>query len=218
MRIAMIRTRSNRFGFTLLEVIVIITIVAIMSSILYSALKPSGEDFRADKIRSDLRVASQALSLYRTENNNAFPADWREMGFEKPNPPKYVAMGAVRTLSAPPSYPESWRTQESTGLTELSYLYHLGVRNLIGKYEPKYLFDEHEHPVFTASFFQKLSPGNESAWSFAPPDMSVYTGSGKVKARRRLGGFTDGHVKWGPEFELWEMELLYKMEFEGILK
>jgi type II secretory pathway pseudopilin PulG len=213
------KNQLKQRGITFAEVLIVMGIIATLSGILWMVLAPKVmQSARTAAITGGLKQAAAALAIYRGDNNDAFPDDWRDMGFEKPNLPKYIALGSVRTLSAPPSYPESWRTQESTGLTELSYLYHVGIRSLISKYEPRYWFDEHEHPTFAAKFFEKLSPGNESAWSFVPPDMTVFTGNGKVKARKRLGGYTDGHVKWGPEFELWEMELLYKMEFEGLSK
>ena len=63
----MTKTRSNR-GFTLLEIIVVVAIIAILAA--YIAPKVAGrvDDARISKAKSDIRVLESSLELYKLDN------------------------------------------------------------------------------------------------------------------------------------------------------
>ena len=60
-------TRNNR-GFTLLEIIVVVAIIAILAA--YIAPKVAGrvDDARISKAKSDIRVLESSLELYKLDN------------------------------------------------------------------------------------------------------------------------------------------------------
>ena len=61
------KLRSNR-GFTLLEIIVVVAIIAILAA--YIAPKVAGrvDDARISKAKSDIRVLESSLELYKLDN------------------------------------------------------------------------------------------------------------------------------------------------------
>jgi general secretion pathway protein G len=61
------KTRSNQ-GFTLLEIIVVVAIIAILAA--YIAPKVAGrvDDARISKAKSDIRVLESSLELYKLDN------------------------------------------------------------------------------------------------------------------------------------------------------
>jgi general secretion pathway protein G len=61
------KTRSNQ-GFTLLEIIVVVTIIAILAA--YIAPKVAGrvDDARISKAKSDIRVMESSMELYKLDN------------------------------------------------------------------------------------------------------------------------------------------------------
>ena len=65
-------TSTKQNGFTLLEIIVVITIIAIMAA--YIAPKVTGftGDARISKAKSDIKVLESSLELYKLDNFN-FP-------------------------------------------------------------------------------------------------------------------------------------------------
>ncbi len=190
-------------------------IVATLAGILWMVLAPKMmRSARTAAIMGGLKQAAAGLAIYRGDNNDTFPADWHEFGFSKPNSAENIKEGAWPIIDAPPSYPESWRTEQGYGSTELTYLYNSGVQNIIATYTPKYPFDEQSHPAFRANFFPKLIEENGHEWSFAPPDMRIFRGNGETyRIYSSLGSFTDGHVKWGPQLNEWEKELSYRANF-----
>ena len=60
--------RRNQYGFTLLEIIVVVAIIAILAA--YIAPKVAGrvDDARISKAKSDIRVLESSLELYKLDN------------------------------------------------------------------------------------------------------------------------------------------------------
>lgn len=66
-----------RRGFTLVELLVVIGIIALLLSLLLPALARAREAARATKCRSNLRQVHQALMLYAQANNDQVPIGYR---------------------------------------------------------------------------------------------------------------------------------------------
>lgn len=60
--------RSARGGFTLIEVLVVASIIAILSSFLYTGFNQGRAEARDAQRRADLRTLQNAIELYKQEN------------------------------------------------------------------------------------------------------------------------------------------------------
>jgi general secretion pathway protein G len=63
----MIKARNNR-GFTLLEIIVVVAIIAILASYIAPKIAGRVDDARISKAKSDIRVLESSLELYKLDN------------------------------------------------------------------------------------------------------------------------------------------------------
>ncbi len=66
--------RPRRDGFTLLELLVTIAVVAVLAALLVAATRAVGEKSRAIKCTSDLRQIGAAAHLYLGENRGRLPS------------------------------------------------------------------------------------------------------------------------------------------------
>src|SRR3954471_5954414 len=73
------RLRKNQ-GFTLVELLVVIGIIALLISILLPSLNRARETANRVKCGSNLKQIGQALLLYSNENRNAFPRTYYNSG------------------------------------------------------------------------------------------------------------------------------------------
>ena len=59
---------KQQSGFTLLEIIVVITIIAILAAYIAPKVTGRADDARISKVKNDLQVLESALELYRLDN------------------------------------------------------------------------------------------------------------------------------------------------------
>lgn len=57
-------------GFTLLEIIVVITIIAVLAAYIAPKVAGRADDARISKVKNDIQVLEGALELYRLDNFN----------------------------------------------------------------------------------------------------------------------------------------------------
>jgi prepilin-type N-terminal cleavage/methylation domain-containing protein/prepilin-type processing-associated H-X9-DG protein len=69
--------RSQRNGFTLVELLVVIGIIALLISVLLPALAKAREAGNAVKCAANLRAVGQGIGIYLAENKQTYPAAYR---------------------------------------------------------------------------------------------------------------------------------------------
>ncbi len=62
------RRAGNQRGFTLLEIIVVVAIIAILAAYIAPKLAGRVDDARISKAKSDIRVLESSLELYKLDN------------------------------------------------------------------------------------------------------------------------------------------------------
>lgn len=67
-------------GFTLIEVLVVISIIAILSAILFASFDTAREDSRNKALRSELKEVQLALELYKAQNGEYPPTADQSIG------------------------------------------------------------------------------------------------------------------------------------------
>lgn len=60
--------RTRQQGFTLLEIIVVITIIAVLAAYIAPKVAGRADDARISKVKNDIKVLEQALELYKLDN------------------------------------------------------------------------------------------------------------------------------------------------------
>lgn len=70
------RTPSHRNGFTLVELLVVISIIALLISILLPSLSKAREQAKAVKCAANLRAVGQGVAIYLAENNGVYPPSY----------------------------------------------------------------------------------------------------------------------------------------------
>ncbi len=65
----MIKLTKNRLGFTMIELLVVVTIIAVLSAVGLVIFTNSARSSRDAKRKADLEAVRQALVLYRSDNS-----------------------------------------------------------------------------------------------------------------------------------------------------
>ena len=96
---------KQQSGFTLLEIIVVITIIAILAAYIAPKVAGRADDARISKVKNDLQVLESALELYRLDNFR-YPTSDQGLQALVSNPgdsaPNWKAGGYIKKLRNDP--------------------------------------------------------------------------------------------------------------------
>ena len=73
-------TRRSAAGFTLVELLIVVVILAILASVVIPQFTNVSSDAKESSLRSNLATVRQAISLYRVQHNETYPGQggWAE--------------------------------------------------------------------------------------------------------------------------------------------
>ena len=109
---------SNRAGFTLVEMMVVVVILGLLATVVAINVLPSQDRAMVTKARADIATLEQAIETYRLDNLD-FPDDLQSLvaapaGLASPD--RYRPGGYVRRLPEDPwGHPYQYRRQSAHG-------------------------------------------------------------------------------------------------------
>ncbi len=94
------RTDRREDGFTLIELIVVITIIGILAGTVVVATAGRSDLARVQRVRADFSSIQQAAAMYKEDHR-----EWPQSLEELMNPPELPGGGALKYLQVPPNDP-----------------------------------------------------------------------------------------------------------------
>ncbi len=74
-----VRNRPRRSaGFTLVELLIVVIILAILAAIVVPSFGSSSEDAKVSTLKTDLSALRNAIELYQVQHNSRYPGDYSE--------------------------------------------------------------------------------------------------------------------------------------------
>lgn len=68
-------SQSGRSGFTIVELLIVVVVIAILAAITIVAYNKVGDNARAVALKSDLNQSATLLENYKVDHNGSYPAD-----------------------------------------------------------------------------------------------------------------------------------------------
>ena len=69
----MTHPRARRAGFTLVELLIVVVILAILAAVVIPQINNASAEAKESALRASLATVRQAISLYRVQHNEAYP-------------------------------------------------------------------------------------------------------------------------------------------------
>ncbi|RLA06738.1 MAG: type II secretion system protein GspG [Gammaproteobacteria bacterium] len=91
----------KQVGFTLIEVMVVVAILAILASVLVPRIMDEPDKARVVKAKQDIRVLESALDLYKLDNFN-YPADLKALVEAPADSKNWQKGGYIKNLPKDP--------------------------------------------------------------------------------------------------------------------
>jgi prepilin-type N-terminal cleavage/methylation domain-containing protein/prepilin-type processing-associated H-X9-DG protein len=206
---------KKRPGFTLIEILVVIAIIAILAAILFPVFARARENARRSSCSSNLKQLSLSTLMYVQDYDSNLPIDKSGEGLSIFEPlMAYIKSGQVRFCPSAPSYADP--TSTSTYAQQYGYAMYsdsvaagYAVKSVLvgqssGAGVPKpVMIDSIPNPSRTCMLGETvfLSTTNTNyvnrGWGF--PYFYVKSGSDLISDRHFDGSnyaYLDGHVKW----------------------
>jgi general secretion pathway protein G len=106
-RLNEVRCRSRQYGFTLIEIMVVVVILGILASVVVPRIMDNPDKARVAKARHDIQALESALDVYRLDN---FVYPTTDQGLEAlvtmpttaPEPPNWKQGGYIKKLRKDP--------------------------------------------------------------------------------------------------------------------
>jgi prepilin-type N-terminal cleavage/methylation domain-containing protein/prepilin-type processing-associated H-X9-DG protein len=178
MLVSQFQGRPRRSGFTVIELLVAIAIVAALAGLIMAAHGAVRERARRTACLSNLRQLGEAFRLYAADHDGMVPpydTDWTHTIAWPPSDAGYYSDGAIFTVLRPyGATPEIWHCPSDpyVGLPPHSYgdcrLDHRLTSYMAGHpYEPRDIFSPDESTTITGGQFAGQQPPlafDELAW------------------------------------------------------
>jgi len=202
-------TKLSRRGYTLIEILVVIAIVAVLASILFSVFSGAKENARRTTCQSNLKQLATAMQQYVQDNGGVYPvnpARWSDAVYP------YVKNSEV--FSCPDQPSDGVRDHLAVTSGPVDYTYNV---TRLATFPPPYP----THQIFGTAETLLSTPATiwlnvDASWSNSEGDFYFRTVP-KTSCGRSFWGSTlhsgggnysylDGHVKWLTPDEAGEVE------------
>jgi general secretion pathway protein G len=95
----MLRSRKDRKGFTLVELLVVIVVLAVLAAIVLPKFLGAGQRSKEAALKSDLKILRNAVSLYLTDTG-AYPAALSDLASTSAIASGLDSTGASKSITA----------------------------------------------------------------------------------------------------------------------
>ena len=109
------RSRKNRRGFTLIEILIVVVILGILAAIVVPQFTNASQEATASSIRSQLQTIRGQVELFRVRNAGALPTSFDDLI----TPPDGQAPYLSQTPTLPAGFEWNWGDNTATvGIVE----------------------------------------------------------------------------------------------------
>lgn len=104
------RSRKNRRGFTLIEILIVVVILGILAAIVVPQFTNASQEATASSIRSQLQTIRGQIELFRVRNAGALPTGFEDLI----TPPDGQAPYLSQTPNLPAGFEWNWGDNDAT--------------------------------------------------------------------------------------------------------
>jgi general secretion pathway protein G len=119
-----VQKRNRRFGFTLVELLIVIVIIAVLAAIALPRFMDSGQRSKEASLRSDLKLVRNAIEVFHTDTS-AWPATLADLAATTPPASGKDNTGASLTIYATDFHGPYLRTVPSDPVAGAAFTYSI---------------------------------------------------------------------------------------------
>ncbi|OGV38838.1 MAG: hypothetical protein A2020_12970 [Lentisphaerae bacterium GWF2_45_14] len=185
--------RKSGTEFTLIELLTVISIIAILASMLMPALRNAREKANASICQSNEKQLTNACLMYASDFNDWIPTSWTAS-----NTAWHRTYIAPNGYAPPQSNPPSgiWKCPSEKFQPTAVTLTHYGLSRFTISWGHWRKLAQITKPSETVLIFDACIDPNLNAYSY----YQTLTADQNIKAQRHNGGrnysFADGHTEW----------------------